>query len=355
MEHRIFTLFILLLLPFSGVNAQAAKKSKISKIAFGSCASQDHPLPIFDVIVKHKPDLFIFLGDNIYADTEDANEFKAKYAQLAAKPGYQKLKKSTPIVATWDDHDYGDNDAGADYDKRELSKEIFLDFFDEPKYSERRKREGIYTSYEYVTKGKKLQVIMLDCRYFRDKLKKSIIEINKDEKYFYKLDYTPHSDDDKQFLGEEQWKWLEAELSKDADIRLICSGSQFGHEYNGYESWTLFPHERQRMLDLIKKTKANGVMFLSGDVHYAEISKVTEPDLYPIYDITSSGLSSTWKFATPNGNRIEGPVMDNHFGLLTIDWNKKNPAIKMEIWDINNNQRIEYTIKNSDIAFEKIK
>ena len=106
------------------------------------------------------------------------------------------------------------------------------------------------------------------------------------------------------------------------------------------------------MLDLIKKTKANGVLFLSGDVHYAEISKLTEPDLYPIYDITSSGLSSTWHFATPNKNRIEGPVMENHFGLLTIDWAKSNPTIKMEIWDVNNNQRVEYTIGLDEICFK---
>ena len=92
-------------------------------------------------------------------------------------------------------------------------------------------------------------------------------------------------------------------------------------------------------------------MFLTGDVHYGEVSKLEEPGLYPIYDFTSSGLSSTWHFATPNKNRIEGPVMDNHFGLLTINWKKKNPVIKMEIWDTNNNQRVEHSIKLNEISF----
>ena len=75
-------------------------------------------------------------------------------------------------------------------------------------------------------------------------------------------------------------------------------------------------------------------------------------DFYPIYDFTSSGLSSTWHFATPNKNRIEGPIMDNHFGLLTIEWNKNDPKIKMETWDINNNQRLELSINLSEISFE---
>jgi alkaline phosphatase D len=86
-------------------------------------------------------------------------------------------------------------------------------------------------------------------------------------------------------------------------------------------------------------------------VHYAEISKLAYPGLYPIYDVTASGITSTWHFATPNSNRIEGPVMDNHFGLLTIDWAKKDPDIKMEIWDIRDNQRVEYSIKLSSISF----
>ena len=138
---------------------------------------------------------------------------------------------------------------------------------------------------------------------------------------------------------------------KPADLRLVCSGSQFGIEYNGYEAWANFPHEQKKFLELIKKTKANGVLFLTGDVHYGEISKLEEPGLYPVYDFTSSGLSSTWHFATPNKNRIEGPIMDNHFGLLTIAWKKRNPVIKMEIWDTNNNQRVEHSIRLNEISF----
>jgi len=343
--------FLLLFFSLVSFSFQLIAQQTISKIAFGSCGKQYHPLSIFDTIVNHKPDLFIFLGDNIYADTDNMDTMRAKYQQFKSKPTYQNLLKNVPIIATWDDHDYGQNDIGRHYKFKKESKENFLNFFNEPKNSERRKHEGIYTAYMYKFNGKKLQIILLDGRTFRDNQTLYTNEVEGDRRFFYEKEYGKTLNPDSTFLGKEQWVWLEKELQKPADIRLIGSGSQFGIEYNAYESWANFPMEQQKMIDLIKKTKANGVLFLSGDVHYAEISKMKVPGLYPIYDITSSGLSSTWHFATPNKNRIEGPVMENHFGILTIDWEPKNPIIKMEVWDINNNQRFDYTIGLNEIQF----
>jgi alkaline phosphatase D len=343
---------IVLLFFFHQLSAQQ-NRPLISKIAFGSCAHESEPQPILDLVVKHKPDLFVYLGDNIYGDTRDMKVLQAKYDKLAAKPEFQRLKKAVPLVATWDDHDYGWNDAGKEYPFKEASKEIFLDFFDEPKESSRRKHAGIYTSYMFGGGGKKLQLILLDNRTFRSQLRLYRGEYSRRPEFFYPLDYFPHQIEDSVLLGEEQWQWLEAELKKPADVRIIGSGSQFGISYNGYEAWANFPHEQKRMLELIKKTKAGGVVFITGDVHYAEISKLEHPDLYPIYDVTSSGITSTWHFATPNTNRIEGPVMENHFGLLTIDWTQKDPSIKMEVYDIKNNQRIENTIRLSEVNFSK--
>lgn len=326
-------------------------KKDITKIAFGSCGHQDHPLPIFDIIASHQPDLFIFLGDNIYGDTRNMKELQKKYDQLASKASFQNLKVSTTILATWDDHDFGENDAGRHYPKKEESKKIFLDFFGEPADSERRKHEGIYTSYCYETQGKVLQIIMLDNRTFRDNPKRYEGEVAEDNRYQYEMDYGFYTTTDSTLLGETQWIWLENELQKKADLRLICSGTQFGIEYNGYEAWANFPHEQRRMLDLIRSTQANGVMFLTGDVHYAEISKLESNGNYPIYDVTASGLSSTWHFATPNKNRVEGPVMENHFGMLTIDWSAQDPTVTMNIIDINDSLRISRTVAFSELKF----
>ncbi|TNE74092.1 alkaline phosphatase family protein [bacterium] len=321
-----------------------------TKIAFGSCAWNDGELPVFNLIVEHKPDYFIFLGDNIYGDTKDPDVLKMKYQKLADKASYQNLKKNVPIMATWDDHDFGWNDSGKEYELKEVSKEIFLDFFDEPTQSERRNHTGIYTSYEKQIGDKTLQIILLDVRTFRDRLKPYQAYKKDDSRYFYHLDYEPQTSADSTLLGKEQWIWLEQQLQQPADIRLIGSGTQFGVEFNGYEAWANFPHEQKRIVDLINKTKANGVVFLTGDVHYAELSKYNDAP-YPLYDFTASGLSATWHFATPNVNRIEGPIMDNHFGLITISW-EKDPKIRFETFDINDNQRIEYSIRLSDISFK---
>jgi len=331
----------------------ADNKAIKTRIAFGSCGHENEPQPVLSLAADYQPDLFIFLGDNIYGDTDNMDTLRFKYNLLGAKPEYQKLAATSRILATWDDHDYGRNDAGKYYPFKKESKEIFLEFFKEPQTSDRRKHEGIYHA-EYIRYGTKLlQVLLLDVRTFRsDLLLYDTSATLPRESYFYSLDYKPHTSPDSVLLGQAQWEWLEAELRKPADLRLIASGSQFGIEFNGYEAWANFPHEQKRMLDLIKKTKADGVIFLTGDVHYAEISRLEEPGLYPIYDVTASGITSTWDFPTLNKNRIEGPVMDNHFGLLTIEW-KDDPVIKMEIIDKYNNSRAEYEIKKSDIRFKQ--
>jgi alkaline phosphatase D len=328
------------------------KKPAITKIAFGSCGYQDEPQPVLSIAADEQPAAFIFLGDNIYGDTDNMDTLRNKYTRWMTQPDFKKIAGATTLFATWDDHDYGRNDAGVHYPWKKESKDIFMQFFKEPAESERRKHEGIYKT-EYIKQGDKtIQVLLLDVRSFRnDLLLYDTLTKLPREHYFYTPDYKPHTSPDSTLLGAAQWAWLEAELAKPADLRLICSGSQFSIEYNGYEAWANFPHEQKRMLDLIKKTKANGVLFLTGDVHYAEISKLQEPGLYPIYDVTASGITSTWDFATLNKNRIEGPVMDNHFGLLTIEW-QKDPVIKMEIIDKYKNSRIEYTIHKSDITFK---
>ena len=218
------------------------------------------------------------------------------------------------------------------------SKAIFLDFFGEPKNSKRYQRDGIYSSYSIRNKFKRIQIILLDTRTFRSNLTNFQVGMSKDSLFKYDLEYIPQQNPDSTILGLEQWLWLEAELRKNADVRIICSSTQFGISYNGYESWANFPKEQEKMLALIRKTKANGAFFISGDVHYAELSKWENQFTYPIYDLTASGLTQSWHFATPNENRIAGPVMENHFGLL--EFNLKQKKLSLQIIDRDNQVRI---------------
>src|SRR5207248_5884086 len=222
----------------------------LERIAFGSCAHQDKPQPIWESIVAAKPQLFLFIGDTIYADTRDPKVMKEKYDKFAAVPGWQKLKETCPVYATWDDHDYGQNDAGAEYPKKVESQKLFLDFFDEPADSPRRKREGVYDAKVFGPSDKSVQVILLDTRYFRGPLKKIKGKGSQ---------YVPSTDKTSSMLGEAQWKWLEEQLKVPATVRLLVSSIQLVAEDHPYEKWMNLPHERERLYKLLKDTKATGV------------------------------------------------------------------------------------------------
>jgi alkaline phosphatase D len=224
-------------------------------------------MPAMDVATELGPELHVFLGDNVYADTVDMDVMQLRYDELAAAPELQRLAAQAKLVATWDDHDYGENDAGKNYPQKEASRAIFLDFWQEPANSPRREHPGVYTSYVYASAGGTLQIILLDTRTFRDDLTPNDGS--------GKNDYIPDADPELELLGEEQWQWLEQQLKLEADLRFIGSSIQFGQEYNGWESWTNLPSEQQRMLDLIDSTQAGGVVFLSGDVLWGEFWEPT--------------------------------------------------------------------------------
>ena len=312
-----------------------------TRIAFGSCANQYRPMPVLDQVVALDPDLFIFLGDNIYGDTEDMDILQEKYQILADREEFQRLKKSTPILAIWDDHDYGQNDAGKEYPKKVESKEVFLNFWDEPLNSERRQHEGIYTSYHYEQDGKRLQIILLDGRTFRDALKK------KDGVC------VPHAEPGSTMLGEAQWHWLEEQLQKPADLRIIASGVQFAHEHNGHESWTNFPFEQQRMVDLIQKTKADGALFITGDVHWGEMSRRPVEGGYDLIDITASGINKEWNPISPNKYRVGSVVSEYHFGCIEIDWSGKSPQVECSIYDLNGIKRETLLVPSAQLQLTK--
>ena len=317
----------------------------ISRIAFGSCSTQDEPQPILRTVLEWEPELFIYLGDNIYGDTKDMRLLEAKYAQLAAKKDFQNLRAAVPTIATWDDHDYGDNDAGKEFPFKEESKQIFLKFWNEPTPSPRRDHAGIYTSYRFAdpASGKTLQIVLLDTRTFRDPPLKSPFGS-------WKNDYLPDTNPEKTLLGNEQWAWLKDRLQEPADLRIIGSSIQFAHEYNGWESWTNFPLELIKMVDLIKETKADGVVFISGDVHWGELSILQTPDCYPIHDLTASGLNQDWEIVEPNGNRYGDACNEFHFGMLDIDWSG-TPSVQLRIHDMTGRSIVRKTVKLNDLRF----
>ena len=203
------------------IRTSAEIDTVVSRIAFGSCGHQDHDQPILNTVVAKKPDLFIYLGDNIYGDTKDMEVLKAKYAKLGSKTEFQNLRANIPTLSVWDDHDYGWNDAGKEYPFKGRSKDIFLDFWNVPAGSMRREHAGIYGSHYFSDQKRTVQIILLDTRTFRDPLKRNPKPLP--EGSVFKNDYQPDPAQDKTLLGNEQWAWLADELKKKADLRVVCS------------------------------------------------------------------------------------------------------------------------------------
>ncbi len=321
------------------------------RIDFGSCIHQDKPQPIWDVIAARKPGLFILAGDNIYGDTVDIEVLRAKYAQLKAQPGYQSLLAVCPLLATWDDHDFGINDGGAEFPIKRESQQAFLDFTDVSPDSPRREREGVYDAKVFEGDGRRLQVILLDTRYFRSPL--LIGEVTAPDGKILKRNL-PNPDPGATILGEAQWKWLGLQLQEPADLRIIVSSIQVLPEEHRFEKWANFPLERDRLFHLISQTKASGVIFLSGDRHMAEISRVLPEygSSYPLFEITSSGMTHAGGGSSGESNRHRISTTNFqklNFGSIEINWTETDPLIRLLVLDAGGKEVQAHEVRLSEL------
>ncbi|HEU0014914.1 MAG TPA: alkaline phosphatase D family protein [Longimicrobium sp.] len=301
------------------------------RMAFGSCRDEDLPQPIWTAVRATAPDVWLWLGDNIYGDTQDQALLRQKYALGKSHPEYTALRAEATVIGTWDDHDYGRNNAGAEFPARAASQQALLDFLDVPASSARRTRAGVYESYVMGTPGRQVKVILLDTRYHR-----ALVGSNGT------------------MLGEEQWAWLEAELrGSRAQVTLIGSSTQVVSEEHTREKWANFPAERERLFRLIADTGVRGVVFLSGDRHFAEISRLDDnPAGYPLYDVTSSGMTHSTLQAVPEPNRHRvgpGNVGVHNFTLLEIDWTARPVTLRFTVRDVENTVRMEHVIPLTEL------
>jgi len=269
-------------------------------IAFGSCLDNNNPSDLLD---KIHADVFVFLGDNIYADTANSVRMHWIYNRLSCKPTFQRLVKRTRhILAIWDDHDYGQNDDGSGYSMKKLSRHIFLNFWRIPATSARRHNQGIYGSYTFTDGNASIVIIMLDLRSFRDPL----TGCARPQGW-----YCPATSGT--MLGDEQWRWLEQTLAQNNEsLVIIASSTQYIVDEYGYETWSNFPNEQARLASLLDP---NRTIIISGDLHWGEIS-VTNKGLY---DITSSGISQLDPQVLSNQYRIGAPVVEFNYGLLDLE------------------------------------
>lgn len=290
--------------------------TQLNRFCFGSCNSHKKDQPLWRHIARARPGLFMWLGDIVYGDTENMNELREKYLLQLSKREYRQVVENIPVIATWDDHDYGVNNGDRSYPMRWESRDAFFDFVGEDKKSSRRERKGVYESYTVGPPGRQIKFIMFDCRFNRDSREQEIRDI----------------------LGEEQWRWFEQEMRySQAQVHFFgCSTSVLSTNLSTTEDWSDFPDAYQRLFDIIERHDVAAPFFLSGDKHFGGFFHRQEGRMGVIYhEMMSSGLThavpSVYVPVIHHYYGKENTYTDLNFGDVVIDWEGYTPRLLCRI------------------------
>jgi alkaline phosphatase D len=333
-NRRVLIKSLLLLLSSSGFSLANSNNHKKFTIIFGSCSNQNKRMDHWRTIINYEPDLLILLGDNVYGDfnNESANQLKQAYKKLSENSNFQYIKNNIPIISIWDDHDYGINDGGRNWEYKSIAKKLFLDFFSVNSNDVRYKRDGIYNSNDILLFNKKIKIVSLDTRYFKDDF---ILNQDRSLNKKYKIDYNKN----KTILGKEQWKWLNNELKKEYDLLILLSSFQVLSTSHGWEKWSNIFYEREKLLKLLNKNRLS--LILSGDRHLAGIYNYKN-----IYEITASSFNQrTFNNIEKDNLRVGELVNKNNFGIIELDRTNieiKIIAAKRKTKEVFNSIKLKY-------------
>jgi alkaline phosphatase D len=309
-------------LPAAPPGARLDRSRAVTRIAFGSCVNQDRHQNFWAPIAAKNPDLFLLIGDNVYGDTRATGAatiptLSAAYGRLAARPEFRDFRARVPMLAVWDDHDFGWNDAGGSFAFKEYAERTFEHFWGSD--DDVRSRPGVYQQMVLGPDGRRVQIIMLDTRFFRSDLQ----SLPYQEKAPPLGWYVPSTDPQATILGDAQWRWLEAAFEAPADVRLIVSSIQVVTDAHGYEKWGNFPRDRDRLYALLEQKGVDNAVLLSGDRHQGALYR--SPTRPGLYEITSSSLNfsfarpgEVWK--EPDPARLGEMFAAENFGTIDIDW-----------------------------------
>lgn len=316
-------------LPRAPPGAPLPRDRALTRIAFGSCDNQDRPQAFWNAIAAARPDLFLMIGDNVYGDTRttsaaDLPTLRSAYGRLSARGEFRAFRAAVPMLATWDDHDYGYNDAGGSFAFKEYAERIFEHYWGSD--AEVRARPGIQHRVVIGPAGQRVQIILLDTRFFRSDLVARPYQDPSPSLGWY----VPNPDPDATLLGEAQWRWLEEALAEPAELRLIVSSIQVVTSAHGFESWANFPRERDRLYALLDRTGTTEAVLLSGDRHQGGLYR--SPERPGLYEITSSSLNFSFSnpdrpWVEPDPTRLGELIGPENFGMIEIDWASGDVAL----------------------------
>ena len=325
----------------------------IDRILVASCNDEELESPTLAQLATEEADLFLMIGDNVYGDSDgrayannepELDELRESFADLAARPEFQAARAKFPMMVAWDDHDYGANDAGGDFPFKEYAERIHETFWgiEDEDVGE---RPGTYYARSFGPDGQRVQVIMLDTRFFRGALTPTDSYGTKGKER-----YMPAPDSaEQEMLGDAQWAWLEDQLEQPADIRFVVSSIQVMPTVHGWEAWSTLPKERQRLFDLVGETGANGVVFLTGDRHTGFVYE--EPGVLPYeaHELTASSLNLSFSEESEemDARQVGAGFAPENYGVVEIDWTGQTVSLMLK-------NRQGEAVRSNEIAFSDI-
>lgn len=308
MKRVLFFLGAFLFVKFAKGEADQIFYQKLTKFAFLSCNNQKKKKneALIKSVEKYNPQLLLWIGDLFYSNCTEIRCLEEAYEFIKKDPFYIHMKNTFIIDGIYDDHDYNVNNGDRTYKHKEISKQKFLDYLEISKNDPRHKRNGSYISKLYVdpeNENNQVKIIILDTRYNKDpypfyspqsgrrasvfNITLSIIAIA------HCTIFGIYCNSKNDILGLEQWEWLEEQLTdSSARAHIIVSSIQIFGNGVPYENWGLMPYSLKKLKALIKKTQPKGLLFLSGDVHFAAIVGDEEN----IVEVTSSSVNQVYFF-----------------------------------------------------------
>jgi alkaline phosphatase D len=316
----------------------------LTTIAFGSCQTAEREIPLLDRIVAARPQLMVYMGDNVYGDATAGDmslpELRTQYQRLSARPEFQRLRAATPMLATWDDHDMAWNDGGRDFTGRVMAQRIFQTFWGMNDTFDG--QDGIWSASTFGPAGRRVQLIMLDTRSGRSSLTR-LPQTTPNGRY------AQSADPDQRMLADAQWTWLEAQLRKPADLRFVVSSIQVLADGHAWEAWHTMPREQARLFETIRAAGAKGVVFVSGDRHLAALYRQDGLIGYPAYEMTTSSLNLSFRDTSDekSSNQLGAAYAPTNFGMARLDWERR--MLLLQINDANG-----APVREQSVAFAEI-
>lgn len=320
-------------------------------IAIGSCfflAAAEAPwsastygggYEIFDAIAAKAPDLMVWMGDNLYfqaPDEFDPASMAARYRRQRAHPSLTRLLVAAPQLAIWDDHDYGPNDADMSYGLKGESLALFKRYWANPSYG-LPGTPGVFGRARFGD----IDLFLLDDRWYRSANKL--------------LD-----EPGKTMFGEQQLTWLRnALVYSHAPLKLVVNGTQMWNRANRFEGFNHYSYEQKSLADWLIAQRVDGVMFATGDRHFTELLRIARPDAYPVYEFTSSPLTSRpWEnpdsAERTNPDVVPGTLAGKRqFGLIRVTGPAKARRIALESYDQTGALLWRQELRAQDLRFPR--